>query len=105
VAKASVTFSKTNFGQQDTDVNAKGKTIGFDELNITATSATSANGGVTVDLSGGFLYGTFALNFKTGAVTNGKITGGTGGFAGATGTFTAKDISKTKTAVVVKYST
>jgi hypothetical protein len=105
VQKASVTFSKTNFGQQDTDVNAKGKTIGFDELNITATSATSANGGVTVDLSGGFLYGTFALNFKTGAVTNGKITGGTGGFAGATGTFTAKDISKTKTAVVVKYST
>jgi hypothetical protein len=105
VQKATVNFSKTNFGQQDTDVNAKGKTIGFDELNITATSSTAGNGSVTGDFSGGFLYGTFSLNLKTGVLTNGKVTGGTGSFAGATGTITTKSISSKKTAVTIKYST
>jgi hypothetical protein len=104
VTKASVTFSKTTFGQQDTDVNATGKTIGFDELYFAATSASSANANVTGDFSGGLLYGTFTVNFKTGAITNGKVTGGTGAFAGATGTIKAKSISKTKTAVTITYS-
>ncbi len=36
--------------------------------------------------------------------SNGKVTGGTGAFAGATGTIKAKDISKTKTAVTITYS-
>ncbi len=38
VKKASVNFTKTTFGQQETDVNAKGKTIGYDELYFKATS-------------------------------------------------------------------
>jgi hypothetical protein len=104
VQKASVTFSKTTFGQQDTDVNAAGKTIGFDELYFAATSASSAAANVTGDFSGGLLYGTFTVNFKTGAITNGKVTGGTGAFAGATGTIKAKSISKTKTAVTITYT-
>ena len=36
VQKASVSFSKTTNGQQDTDVNTAGKTVGFDMLYITA---------------------------------------------------------------------
>lgn len=104
VQKASINFSKTAFGQQDTDVNAAGKTIGFDMLYLTAVSATTGNVNITGDINGGFLYGTGTINFKTGAFTNGKVTGGTGAFAGATGTIKAKDISKTKTAVTITYS-
>ena len=40
-----------------------------------------------------------------GAITNGKVTGGTGSFAGATGTIKAKAISGTKHAVTITYST
>lgn len=104
VQKASVTFTKTTFGQQETDVNATGKTIGFDEVYFAATSASTAAANVTGDFSGGLLYGTFTVNLKTGAVTNGKVTGGTGKFKGATGTITAKPISSTKTAVTIVYS-
>jgi len=104
VQKASVTFTKTTFGQQETDVNATGKTIGFDEIYLAATSATTAAANVTGDYSGGMLYGTFNVNLKTGVITNGKVTGGTGAFAHATGTITAKPISSTKTAVTVTYS-
>ncbi len=58
----------------------------------------------TVETNGGFLYGTFTLSLKTGAVTNGKVTGGTGAFAGATGTIKATTISSTKHAVTITYS-
>jgi hypothetical protein len=102
VQKASVTFSKTAFGQQDTDTNAKGKTIGFDELYFTLTSANTANINITGDFSGGMLYGT--ATYAKGKVSNGKVTGGTGSFAGATGTIKTKSISKTKTAVTITYS-
>ena len=55
---------------------------------------------------GGFLYATATLNLKTGAVTDGKVTGGTGTFAGATGTLKAKNLNKsgTRTAVTIVYS-
>jgi hypothetical protein len=105
VTKAMVSFGKTSGGSQDTDVNSAGKTIGFDMIYFTAVSATTANVNVTADLSGGFLYGTGTVNEKTGAFSNGKVTGGTGGFAGATGTITAKSVSKTKTDVTITYST
>ena len=106
VQKASVTFSKTAFGQQDTDVNAAGKTVGFDMLYFTAVSATTGNVNVTVDTTGGFLYGTLTVNFKTGAISNGKVTGGTGSFVGATGTIKAKNLNKagTRTAVTITYT-
>jgi hypothetical protein len=104
VQKASVNFSKSSFGQQDTDVNAAGKTIGFDMLYGSAVSTTSANVNITGNFSGGFLYGTGSVSLKTGAFSKGKVTGGTGTFKGATGTITAKPISKTKTAVTITYS-
>ena len=103
VQQKSVNFSKSSGANQDTDVNAAGKTIGFDMIYFTAVSATTANVNVTVDTTGGFLYGTGTLNFKTGAFSNGKVTGGTGSFAGATGTIKAKDISSIKTAVTITY--
>jgi hypothetical protein len=56
----------------------------------------------TGDFTGGFRYGTATVNLSTGAVSNGKVTGGTGSFTGATGTITAKAISNTKTAITIK---
>jgi len=61
---------------------------------------------ITVNTSGGFLYGTAAVNLRTGAVSDGKVTGGTGSFAGATGTFRASNLNKsgTRTLVTITYS-
>jgi hypothetical protein len=104
VQKAMVSFSPATAGIQETDVNATGKTVGFDMLYFKVISSSSAAVNATIDTKGGFLYGTFNVNLKTGAVTNGKVTGGTGAFTGATGTITAKTISSTKNAVTITYS-
>src|SRR5260370_32432295 len=66
VTKQSTTFTKMTGGQQDTDVNKAGKTVGFDMLYFAATSSSGATLNVTFDTKGGFLYGTAAVNFKTG---------------------------------------
>ena len=107
VTKTSIMFTKATGGQQDTDVNSAGKTVGFDMLYFKSVSATTGNVNVTVDTTGGFLYGTLTVNFKTGAISNGKVTGGTGSFAGATGTIKAKNLNPagTRTAVTITYST
>jgi hypothetical protein len=106
VTKQSVMLSKTSGGQQDTDVNAAGKTVGFDMLYFNLASTTTGNVNATIDTTGGFLYGTFTYNVKTGVTSDGKVTGGTGAFTGATGTITAKNLNKagTRTAVTVTYS-
>ena len=105
LSTATVSFTRATGGIQDTDVNALGKTVGFDILYFKAASASTLAVNTTVDTKGGFLYGTFTFNFKTGVVTNGKVTGGTGAFAGATGTIKVKTISRTKHAVTITYST
>ena len=104
VQKATHSFSTAAQGIQDTDVNTANKTVGFDMLYVTATSSTTGTANVTVDTKGGFLYGTFNINFTTGVITNGKVTGGTGAFKGATGTIKVKTISNTKHAVTITYS-
>jgi hypothetical protein len=104
VQKGTVSFTTATQGIQDTDVNSTGKTVGFDMLFFMATSATTGAVNITFDTKGGFLYGTFTFNFKTGVVTNGKVTGGTGAFKGATGTIKVKTISSTKHAVTITYS-
>jgi hypothetical protein len=104
VQKATASFTTATQGIQETDVNTAGKTIGFDMLYFAVISPSSAAVNVTIDIKGGFLYGTFTLNLKTGAVTNGKVTGGTGAFAGATGTIKATTISSIKHAVTITYS-
>jgi hypothetical protein len=104
VQKATVGFTRATGGIQDTDVNAAGKTVGFDMLYFAAASASSVAVNFTVDTKGGFLYCTFTFHPKTGVVTNGKVTGGTGAFAGATGTIEVKTISPTKHAITITYS-
>ena len=104
VQKATVSFTKTTGANQETDVSAAGKTVGFDMIYFAATSATSAAVNATFDVSGGFLYGTATVSIKTGAITNGKVTGGTGAFTGAKGTIKVKAISSKKHAVTITYS-
>jgi hypothetical protein len=106
VTKKVVFFNKarTQIGMQDTDVNAAGNTVGFDMIYVRVISPTNGPANATVDTSGGMLYGTFTFNLKAGTISNGKVTGGTGAFKGATGTITAKGISKTKAAVTIVYS-
>lgn len=106
VQKATISFTKTTGANQETDVNAAGKTVGFDMIYFAATSASSASVNATFDVKGGFLYGTATVSIKTGAVTNGKVTGGTGAFKGATGTIKVKTLNKaaTRHAVVITYS-
>ena len=102
--KKSIQFTKTSGGQQDTDVNSKGKTVGFDMLYFTQASATSASVNITVDTKGGFLYCTGTISFKTGKAS-GKVTGGTGAFKGATGTIKGTAVSNVKEAVTITYRT
>jgi hypothetical protein len=107
VTKKSITLTKTTGAQQDTDVSSTGKTVGFDMLYFSATSASSAALNITLDTKGGFLYGTAKVSFKTGAITGGKVTGGTGTFKGATGTIKARNLNQagTRTAVTITYRT
>lgn len=98
-----VTFTSTNFGDQETDVNSTGKTIGFDDLNVTFMGP-SGTGDVALDIEGGFLYGTIATA-DAGKTFSGKVTGGTGPYKEATGTITAKAVSSTKAAVTITYAT
>lgn len=106
VIKTSIFFTQTTGAQQDTDVNAAGKTVGFDMLYFTVNSATTAAVNLTVATNGGFLYGTGTVNTTTNAFSKGKVTGGTGAFAGAAGTIKAKPLNKaaTRTAVTITYS-
>ena len=104
VQKGTVGFTRATGGIQNTDVNTTGKTIGFDMLYFAAASPSSVAVNYTLDTKGGFLYGTFTFHPKTGVVTNGKVTGGTGAFAGATGTIKVKTISRTKHAITITYS-
>ena len=101
-----ISFTKATKGIQETDFNRAGTPVGFDLLYLAGTSAGHAAANVTVDIAGGFLYGTFTLNVKTGAVANGKVTGGTGAFARASGTIRAKAVNHapTKHIVTITYS-
>jgi hypothetical protein len=105
VTKASVNFSKTSVGVQETDVNKAGKVVGFDEVFGIAVSPTSSVANVTIVTNGGMLYATFDISLVTGKITDGKVTGGTGQFKKATGTLTATDINNVKTAVTITYHT
>jgi hypothetical protein len=103
VTKSRVTFTKTTFGMQETDVNSTGKTIGFDDVYITTTGRNTATANVALDVKGGFLYGVVTTT-NGGKTFAGKVTGGTGAFKGATGTIAGKAITSTKTAVTIIYS-
>ena len=104
VEQAQAKFSATSMGFEDKAISKADKVIGYDVLNVTADPTTGkVSAWVTVDTAGGFLSGT--LKVTSNPVTHGTVTGGTGAFAGATGTITAKSISATKTAVTITYQT
>ena len=99
-----VTFTKTNFGIQETDVNSRGKTIGFDDVNL-HDHRLRARQRRTWRLTPRAVSSTAHSPPPTwGKTFSGKVTGGTGPYKGATGTITAKSISSTKTAVIIVYS-
>jgi len=99
--KGSAAFSNSADAEQDTDVNSAGKVVGYDMLYVALVSSTSAAINITVDVNGGMLYGTAKLNSK-GMVLDGKVTGGTGAFAHAAGTFTVQTVNKAGTRHDVK---
>ena len=103
--KGSTAFSSSTEAEQDTDVNSAGKVVGYDLLYLAVVSSTSVAINITVDVNGGMLYGTATLNGE-GVVSNGKVTGGTGSFKGATGKFTVKSLNKagTRHAVTITYN-
>ena len=102
VTTRSANFSKTSGGQTETDLNAKGKIIGFDIIHFAFNPKThKASGNVALSTKGGILYGT--LKLSQGPDTHGKVTGGTGVFKGATGTIFGHSTSKTRTKVTVTY--
>jgi hypothetical protein len=106
VTQKMVTFSKTNLGQQDTDVNSKGKTVGFDMLNITVNPKTNTGTILfTVNAAGGFLIGYLPYSTKT--TLTGTVTGGVGTYKGAFGKIVAKVLNKarTKVSVTITYQT
>ena len=103
--QAETQFSKTNGTTADKDVDNTGKVIGFDMLRFTLNQATGkASLGLTVDVSGGFLYGTMSESRSTSSVAHGTVTGGTGKFTGAKGTITATTSQAgSKTLVTISY--
>jgi hypothetical protein len=102
-----ISFTPATAAVQNADYSKSGKIAGFSMLYLKATSPSHGNGDITVDAKGGFLYGTFIVNTNTGVVTHGKVTGGTGKFKDATGTFKAKNLNNagTRTAVTITYRT
>jgi hypothetical protein len=106
VTGKAVTFTKTNAGQSDTDVNSKGKTVGFDTLNISVNPKTGKGSIlVTVDASGGFLIG--VLPVSKGKILTGQITGGVGAYKDAFGSIATRNLNHagTRIAVAIKYTT
>jgi hypothetical protein len=105
VEKSTVTFGKANSGQQDTDVNSKGKTVGYDMLNIQVNSKGNGQIQFTVDAPNGFLIGFLPVN--KGKVDPGLVTGGIGIYKGAFGSIKTKNLNTagTRTAVTITYHT
>lgn len=102
VSRATVQFSKTARATEGKDVSEAGKVIGYDVSRLSYDPKTgTVSVGIAIDLKGGFLYG--VLRASDPVVAHGIVTGGTGAFAGARGTITARDKKDSKTAITIKY--
>ena len=103
VIEKSIKLGQSAGGQEDRDFNASGKVIGFDELYMSFDLSTGVGtGNVAVVTKGGILYGKLKV---TQTSISGKVTGGTGKFAGARGTISAHNLNPkgTRTAVTIRY--
>jgi hypothetical protein len=106
VEQASVQYSRAVGGSEDKDVNKAGKVIGFDVARVVFNPKTNViSVGVAITNSGGFLYAALHQSASS-RVSHGKVTGGTGIYAGATGTITGtSNKAGNKIAVTITYST
>ena len=77
-----VTFTRSTFGMQETDVSSTGKTIGFDDVYVTLTGTNTATANVALDVKGGFLYGVVTTT-DGGKTFSGKVTRGDRGVQGS----------------------
>jgi hypothetical protein len=106
VTTNTVVFSKTNTGRQDTDVNSKGKTVGFDSLNIVVNPKTGKGTILeSINASGGFMIAALPLYKRK--TLSGIVTGGVGTFKGAFGSIVTTALNKagTRTMVTITYHT
>ncbi len=103
VTKNARQLSASTAAQQDTDVSAAGKFVGFDDLYLVFNTKTGAgSGNFAFDTRGGFIYGTLRVG-SSGAT--GQVTGGTGRYRDVTGSLAATTLNKagTRTAVTITY--
>jgi hypothetical protein len=80
---------------------AHGKVIGNDVVRFAFTHNT-AKGSVAAAFTGGFIYAKFNVD-QNGTISAGKVTGGTGKFAGVTGTITGHQVKKNVEKVTITY--
>jgi hypothetical protein len=90
-------FGKSGGATFNRDVNAAHKLIGYDVISFVGGGSV---GHVALATGQGFLTG--RLVFGSSGIT-GKVTGGTGAYAHATGSIVGHPISKTKTKVSITY--
>ena len=89
-----------------TDVNSKGKTVGFDTLNIVLSPATGKGTILeTINAKGGLMIA--ALPLSKNKTLSGLVTGGVGAFKDAFGSIVTKALNKsgTRTGVTITYHT
>jgi hypothetical protein len=102
VTNKSISFTRSTAANQETDLNSKGKTVGYDDVWFKIMGPRTATAWVAFDLKGGFLYAK-ASTTNGGKTFKGTVTGGTGAYKGATGTVTGKAGKHNKTAITIKY--
>jgi hypothetical protein len=96
-----IMFTQTTGAEQNTNVNAAGKIVGFNTLNFTVNPSTGKiRADAVINTKGGFLYG-IVTTTTTSRVSHGKVTGGTGAFEDATGTIVGRDLNKSGSRSVI----
>jgi hypothetical protein len=92
---------KNGFVIKDNDF-VGGKKVGTDTINCTLVNQSKANCVLLVVRPSGTIRGSLVLSFSA-SQGKGKITGGTGAYAGAKGTLTFKNLNEdgTRTSVVL----
>ncbi len=91
-------LGKNGGAELDRDTHG-GKIVAYDVLDFVSSNGAD----VSLALPGGFLYGHFTVNTKTGVVA-GKVTGGSGAYRGDTGTIKGQPVGKSGNSnVMVKY--
>jgi hypothetical protein len=98
--------SSHGVADDDYDVNATGKLVGFDTIYGTYNPKTGkVDAYIAVTTTGGMLYG-YATGAPNGAIFKGTVTGGVGAFRHAKGTIYARNLNAagTRSAVTITYT-